>query len=106
MVSKELWLDVHHALSVWRWNVLHWIRQFLRNYAPFDVARRLHFDMVYIIQTSFINRFRWIGTHYPAGDYPGGPPNYPVDIGNFKQLDSEPVGAFRQIWGGAALSLN
>ena len=73
MVSKDLFLDVHHALSVWRWNVLHWFRQFLRNYAPFDVARRLHYE-VYTVpyaliygDTPIISRYRWFTKTNPAG---------------------------------------
>ena len=41
MVSKDLFLRVHHITSYWRVLVLDWIRQLLRNHAPFDVRRRL-----------------------------------------------------------------
>ena len=90
-ISKDLFLDVHHAVSIWRWTVHNWIRQFLRNYAPFDVARRLHFDMVYIVGNT-IDRYRWTET---------------TDMGyfNVKQLASEPKGALSQLWGGASLGL-
>ena len=46
MVSKDLYLKVHYIVSSWRVVVLDWIRQFLRDYAPFDVARRLHYEVV------------------------------------------------------------
>ena len=58
MVSKALFLEVHTEVAKWRWLVLHWFRQLLRDYAPFDVARRLHFDMVYTFENT-INRYRF-----------------------------------------------
>ena len=91
MVSKDLFLDVHHIVSSWRAVVLLWVRQLLRGHAPFDVARRLHFDMVYIVGNT-IDRYRWTET---------------TDMGyfNVKQLASEPKGALSQLWGGASLGL-
>ena len=44
MVSKDLFLRVHHITSYWRVLVLDWIRQLLRNHAPFDVRRRLRYE--------------------------------------------------------------
>ena len=44
MVSKDLFLRVHHITSYWRFLVLDWIRQLLRAHAPFDVRRRLHYE--------------------------------------------------------------
>ena len=44
MVSKDLFLRVHHITSYWRVLVLDWIRQLLRAHAPFDLARRLHYE--------------------------------------------------------------
>ena len=46
VVPKELHLEVHHIVSNWRAVVVRWFREFLRNYAPFDVARRLHYEIV------------------------------------------------------------
>ena len=62
MVSKDLFLDVHYVVSSWRVAVLHWIREFLRDYAPFDVARRLHYETQRRIMDGFlrITRDRWI----------------------------------------------
>ena len=45
MVSKDLFLRVHHITSYWRALVLDWIRQLLRNHAPFDVTRRLQYTI-------------------------------------------------------------
>ena len=45
MVSKDLFLRVHHITSYWRVLVLDWIRQLLRAHAPFDVRRRLQWTM-------------------------------------------------------------
>jgi hypothetical protein len=45
MVSKDLFLRVHHITSYWRVLVLDWIRQLLRNHAPFDVTRRLQYTI-------------------------------------------------------------
>ena len=56
MVSKDLFLRVHHITSYWRVLVLDWIRQLLRAHAPFDVTRRLHFE---IPGGRFYPRMRW-----------------------------------------------
>ena len=58
MVSKDLFLEVHTEVSKWRWLVLHWFRQLLRGHAPFDVARRLHYEMVVAFET-IVRRYRW-----------------------------------------------
>mgnify|MGYP001167592346 CR=1 FL=1 len=50
-VSKALFLEVHTEVAKWRWLVLHWFRQLLRDHAPFDVARRLHYEMVFPLVT-------------------------------------------------------
>ena len=62
MVSKDLFLEVHTEVAKWRWLVLHWIRQLLRGHAPFDVARRLHYEMETLYDLFGIEYFRdrWI----------------------------------------------
>ena len=59
MVSKDLFLRVHHITSYWRVLVLDWIRQLLRAHAPFDVRRRLHYESVSINNPLGRYRFRW-----------------------------------------------
>ena len=60
-VSKDLFLDVHSIVSSWRVVVLDWIRQFLRDYAPFDLARRLHYEMV-VSLVGVVRRYQWTET--------------------------------------------
>ena len=58
MVSKDLFLRVHHITSYWRVLVLDWIRQLLRNHAPFDVTRRLHYEFD-VFPGQWASRWRW-----------------------------------------------
>ena len=57
-LDKDLFLDVHYIVQSWRVAVLHWIREFLCDYAPFDVARRLHYEMV-VPLVGIVRRYRW-----------------------------------------------
>ena len=59
MVSKDLFLRVHHITSYWRVLVLDWIRQLLRAHAPFDVTRRLHYELDALSLLRGQLRFRW-----------------------------------------------
>ena len=65
MVSKDLFLRVHHITSYWRVLVLDWIRQLLRAYAPFDVRRRLHYE--FDVFPDHTSRWRW--TLAPGSQY-------------------------------------
>ena len=63
-LGKSLFLDVHYVVSSWRVLVFDWIRQLLRGHAPFDVARRLHYEVVERrLGLGFglvARRFRWL----------------------------------------------
>ena len=65
MVSKDLFLRVHHITSYWRVLVLDWIRQLLRAHAPFDVTRRLHYE--FDVFPDHTSRWRW--TLAPGSQY-------------------------------------
>ena len=81
MVSKDLFLRVHHITSYWRVLVLDWIRQLLRNHAPFDVTRRLHYEVgdddlpfYYHVNTPGYQpwwRWRWVGLMGPGYEWWG-----------------------------------
>ena len=78
MVSKDLFLRVHHITSYWRVLVLDWIRQLLRAHAPFDVRRRLHYETWFwdgFFPLRGDQRLRWFpylgGLHLPASPLPG-----------------------------------
>ena len=94
MVSKDLFLRVHHITSYWRVLVLDWIRQLLRNHAPFDVRRRLHYTRwvfaVLLDQNAFSERtwqrVRWVGKGN-ALPPPGTVHWDDWDIGPFAQRD-------------------
>ena len=63
MVSKDLFLRVHHITSYWRVLVLDWIRQLLRNHAPFDVRRRLQWTITIdkdAAHNGIYNFVRWL----------------------------------------------
>ena len=64
MVSKDLFLRVHHITSYWRVLVLDWIRQLLRAHAPFDVRRRLHYERT--LPSGRRYRWLWAGRQYDA----------------------------------------
>ena len=42
---RDLFLRVHTVVQSWRAVMLKWVRQLLRNHAPFDVTRWLQYNL-------------------------------------------------------------